>query len=670
MVLVEITFSYDWLKTQVASDHVPVEYAENLFKRVFDGKFTLTNTSVMSIEFKVDEDDANKVKRIVDNEIIKDEYFDDYAVEKIDVKPIPDEDVLPTNTPDSAFGKFFADEKKDEDESEVKKTKENAVEKLSKEINGLVGAGEFKALANQIIAVAPQIVSHKTQRSFAFQSYLFSINDGCGICEKLELLAKLLNELKVYTNKNRIFTKTIETPGRGGLESVLGNAIDNISDVPSTSVIVLDLRNVMNNLADPDFKNFLFKLRKYEEDYIIVFQVPFIEPYALKNVEREIADVMYIKTVTFAPYSNEELKEIAVRAFAEYGYTCDEEGLEIVFKRINEEKNFGRFYGDDTVRKVVDEAIFTKQLANVAAGKDDTLIVKEDVKSLCDEFESGEKSSEELLDELIGLETVKNTLNDIISQVKFAKNSKDLKTPCIHMRFTGNPGTGKTTVARILGLMMKENGILRNGYFFECMARDLCGQYIGETAPKTQNKCRDAYGSILFIDEAYALYAGGDDRKDYGREALTALIAEMENHRDDLVVIMAGYSDDMKTLMDGNAGLRSRMPYEIHFPNYTRDELAAIFMVMAKKNFSVEDGLEEKVKEYFNSLPADFVESNEFSNARFVRNLYERTWSKSASRSRFENSESVGIKIEDFVAATAESEFSDFNTQKKATLGF
>ncbi|MBO7666285.1 MAG: AAA family ATPase, partial [Clostridia bacterium] len=152
--------------------------------------------------------------------------------------------------------------------------------------------------------------------------------------------------------------------------------------------------------------------------------------------------------------------------------------------------------------------------------------------------------------------------------------------PCIHMRFVGSPGTGKTTVARIIGQIFREEGILRKGAFMEYSARSLCAEYVGQTAVRTAAICRDAYGSVLFIDEAYALYDGSRSSNDYGREALTTLISEMENHRDDMLVIMAGYTDDMETLMQGNAGVRSRMPFMIEFPNYTRTQLYEIFMLM------------------------------------------------------------------------------------------
>jgi SpoVK/Ycf46/Vps4 family AAA+-type ATPase len=273
------------------------------------------------------------------------------------------------------------------------------------------------------------------------------------------------------------------------------------------------------------------------------------------------------------------------------------------------------------------------------------------------------------LSELIGMEKIVDRLKEIVAQVKVTLSNTTMERPCLHMRFVGAPGTGKTTVARIVGKIFAENGILRNGYFFEYSARDLCGEYVGQTAPKTASICRDAYGSVLFIDEAYALYYGDDRNTDYGREALTTLISEMENHRSDMVVVMAGYKDDMDKLMEGNAGLRSRMPYIIEFPAYTKKQLFEIYMLMVKKHFKYEDSLEKEAEKYFESLSDSYIASADFANARFVRNLYERTWSKAAVRQSSSNTDRVVLNGADFITATADKEFSE-KLMHKSVIGF
>ena len=261
----------------------------------------------------------------------------------------------------------------------------------------------------------------------------------------------------------------------------------------------------------------------------------------------------------------------------------------------------------------------------------------------------------------------------IKTQQKLAKKGKKVARPAIHMVFTGNPGTGKTTVARILARMMKQAGILRKGHLVEVKGRDLCGQYIGETAPKTSAICRDAYGSVLFIDEAYSLFRDDfSSARDYGREALDTLVAEMENHRDDFCVIMAGYKDEMDAMLLGNAGLKSRIPYEIEFPNFTRDDLEKIFFTMLDGVFDYEDGLKNAVHEFFAGIPEETFSSKEFSNARLVRNLYERTWGKAAYRQSLDGSDDLRILKSDLAGAMSDSEFKKLmkKNDERRPIGF
>ena len=181
--------------------------------------------------------------------------------------------------------------------------------------------------------------------------------------------------------------------------------------------------------------------------------------------------------------------------------------------------------------------------------------------------------------------------------------------------------------------------------------------------------CRDAYGSVLFIDEAYSLYRGNADSNDYGREAIDTLIAQMENHRQDFMIIMAGYPDDMDKLMQANAGLASRMPYTIHFPNYSREELYQIFMSMVRRQFQYEPALDEAVKSYFDALPDEVIGGKEFANARFVRNLFERTWGKASVRRQVNPEEPFILCACDFDKAAADREFQQLQKKTKR-IGF
>jgi SpoVK/Ycf46/Vps4 family AAA+-type ATPase len=205
-----------------------------------------------------------------------------------------------------------------------------------------------------------------------------------------------------------------------------------------------------------------------------------------------------------------------------------------------------------------------------------------------------------------------------------------LDRPSIHMRFTGAPGTGKTTVARIIGKIFREEGILRKGAFLEYSARMLCAEYVGQTAVKTAAICRDAYGSVLFIDEAYTL-ARNDGQDTFGQEAIDTLLKRMEDDRSRLVVIVAGYTDEMKAFIESNPGLSSRFNRYIEFPDYSEAELLEIFKRLAEKQKL------ELSSEFKNTLKALFSRviakgDSSFGNGRGVRNLYEKTLVNQANR--------------------------------------
>jgi len=235
------------------------------------------------------------------------------------------------------------------------------------------------------------------------------------------------------------------------------------------------------------------------------------------------------------------------------------------------------------------------------------------------------------LERMIGLSEAKKVITDALNYFKIQKlyGSRGIvsERPAMHMVFTGNPGTAKTTAARLFARIMKENNLLSVGEVVEVGRADLVGRYVGWTAKIVKEKFRAAKGSVLFIDEAYSLV---DDRNGlYGDEAINTIVQEMENQREDMVVIFAGYPDKMEEFLDKNPGLRSRIAFHVPFPNYSPFELYSILELMCEKQkVRIGEGAKEKVYRIFEQA----AKQQDFGNGRFVRNLLESAKLRQASR--------------------------------------
>lgn len=239
---------------------------------------------------------------------------------------------------------------------------------------------------------------------------------------------------------------------------------------------------------------------------------------------------------------------------------------------------------------------------------------------------------DELDRELIGLAPVKQRIRETAALLLVDRARRDLglahEVPTLHMSFTGNPGTGKTTVALKMAGLLHRLGYVRKGHLVSVTRDDLVGQYIGHTAPKTKEVLKKAMGGVLFIDEAYYLYKP-DNERDYGQEAIEILLQVMENNRDDLVVIMAGYADRMDRFFSANPGFRSRIAHHIEFPDYTDGELARISASMlAAQGYAFDSSGREAMADYIRLRRAQ----PHFANARSIRNALDRARLRQANR--------------------------------------
>ncbi len=268
---------------------------------------------------------------------------------------------------------------------------------------------------------------------------------------------------------------------------------------------------------------------------------------------------------------------------------------------------------------------------------------------------------QKLDEELIGLKSVKTRIHEIAALLLVDRMRRSLgltaRPPSLHMSFTGDPGTGKTTVAMRMATILHRLNYVRKGHLIAVTRDDLVGQYIGHTAPKTKEVLKRAMGGVLFIDEAYYLYRQENER-DYGQEAIEILLQVMENQRDDLVVILAGYKNRMETFFSSNPGISSRIAHHLDFPNYSLDELLAIAQLMlAEQMYRFSPDAHTAFEAYLKRR----MQMPRFSNARSVRNALDRARLRQANRlfargGSISKTDLMTIEAEDILASRVFSE--------------
>ena len=270
--------------------------------------------------------------------------------------------------------------------------------------------------------------------------------------------------------------------------------------------------------------------------------------------------------------------------------------------------------------------------------------------------------------EMIGLEEAKKIIRQALAYAKAQKvfSEKGMASDhlSMHMVFSGNPGTAKTTVARLFARIMRENHLLSKGHLIEVGRGDLIGKYVGWTAPAIQKKFRQAEGGVLFIDEAYSLV---DDRDgSYGDEAINTIVQEMENHRDNVVVIFAGYPDKMETFLQKNPGLRSRIAFHVPFDDYSTGELCDIARLLTrKKGLEFSDDACQKLEQLFSAAR----ERDDFGNGRYVRNVIEKA--RMAQAVRLLDKDYDQITSKDITTLKAEDiELPVIKEERTRTIGF
>ena len=499
-----------------------------------------------------------------------------------------------------------------------------------KKLGELIGLSGIKESIRKIKAYA---LNNKDSEDLNIHM-CFLGNPGSGKTEVARYIAGIL-----YENKILPTNKVIEVDRSGLVSQYFGATAEKTSRVISRAmggVLFIDEAYALGNNADvgTDYgKEAIDTLVKAMEDYRGKFCV------ILAGYKNEMLQMLSTNPgfksriqfmLDFPNYSRDELKSITELMLKNRHYTIGDTALSRILDITDIKRKDPNFANAREIRNILDQVIMCQNLRR--AGSDDTELGIVDVNKYIQDAKINLPTSgtgtankiltgEEELDQLIGLAAIKRMIKKIKA---YAKRNQGQEGFNLHMCFYGNPGTGKTEVARILSRILYDAGVLPEAKLVETDSHGLLGKFVGETAPKTQAKINDAMNGVLFIDEAYGLVStntASGGVTSYGEEAIAVLLKEMEDRRGQFCVILAGYKDEMKTMLSANPGLESRIQFTLDFPDYTREELGEIAVAfLKKKKYEIDEPALNRlldVTEYYRNRP-------NFANARTVRNILDQ----------------------------------------------
>ena len=538
---------------------------------------------------------------------------------------MPEDFVLPSNI--------------DVDKNEM--NEDATLDKLLNELDSLTGLTNVKAKVHELVALQNynKLCSEKGIPVIDQSLHMvFTGNPGTGKTVVARLIGKIYHSIGILSQGQLV---------EAGREDLVGQYVGHtaqktkdILDSARGGVLFIDEAYTLTSTSSNDYgqeavDTMLRYMENNRDDFVVIVAGYPNEMEAFISSNPGLAS-RFTQYIHFEDYSVDELMQILVGMAEKSGHRLDQDAVVHATNIIEKgKKNGERDFGNGRYVRNLYEAAIRKLAGRMSANhtasfeKMTTLIASDfslpaNIKS--DNIEQT-KSTEQLLEELdqfIGLDQVKMQVRKMINQVNMNQKRRERGIPVtktsLHMVFTGNPGTGKTTVARMIGELYKSIGVLPSGQLIEVGREDLVGQYVGQTAQKTKAVLDSALGGVLFIDEAYTL--SNSTTNDFGQEAIDTILRHMENERDKLVVIVAGYPCEMNDFIQSNPGLKSRFTTTVNFEDYSIEQLLKIFELQCVKNgYSLTENAKSKVEELL--LSEKQTNGYNFGNGRVVRNIFE-----------------------------------------------
>ncbi len=519
----------------------------------------------------------------------------------------------------------------------IKYDRKSNLGRSRKNIDDLIGLDEIKREIQKFknLLIFNKKISYKLENKNMNMNMLFLGNPGTGKTTVASIMADILYELG-YIKKNKFIDVTAkdlvaEYVGQTAIKTsrIIENALDGVLFIDEAYSIVSGNRNA--SFGEESIATLVQAMEKYKDRLVVIFAGYTLEMKNFLDSNPGIASRIGY-TFEFSNYTTEELIQILDNYALNKGFTVDEEAKKGIIEIIEASKNTRNF---GNARFMIN--LFEKLVMVHAQNFDENnlmIISKKDVIGLRNESFNLKKSTKEIqgeLEQLVGLENVKKELDGLIDLVML-NNKLEKRIPLnLNMIFIGNPGTGKTTVARIFAEILYNLGYIKNNKLIEVTGKDLIGEYVGQTANKTAKVLENALDGLLFIDEAYTLMNQAGDKGNYSQDAISTITKYMTDYEGRITIIFAGYKEEMKEFLELNSGLVSRVGETIEFEDYSQEELLTIFKTEVEKaEFKIEKNAEDAIS----NIIKDNLKTKNFGNARFVINVFKKTLMQHAKRCR------------------------------------